>query len=57
MSQAIGSERQAVSTELFVVMRSIVALMVAVIALSTMARGHSPFVPHPTERMPPVNVP
>jgi len=38
-------------------MRSIVIMIVAVVALSTIARGHSHFVPHPSERMPPVNVP
>jgi len=38
-------------------MRNIVILIIAVVALSTIARGHSPFVPHPTERMPAVNVP
>jgi hypothetical protein len=38
-------------------MRAVVILIVAVVALSTIARGHPPFVPHPTERMPPVTVP
>jgi hypothetical protein len=34
-----------------------VILIVVAVALSTIAKGHSHFVPHPTERMPPVNVP
>jgi len=38
-------------------MRSIVIMIVAVVALSTIARGHPHFVPYPTGRMPPVNVP
>jgi len=38
-------------------MRAVVILIVAVVALSTIARGHQHFVPYPTERMPPVNVP
>jgi hypothetical protein len=38
-------------------MRIILIMIIAIVTLSTIARGHSPFVPHPTERMPPVNVP
>ena len=33
-------------------MSDIVILIVAAVALSTVARGHPDFVPHPTERLP-----
>jgi hypothetical protein len=37
-------------------MRIILILIVAVVALSTIAKGQPDFVLHPSKRMPPVNV-